>query len=87
MKEIKTLSYNLYMSQKKLKERRRIEKGINKVLKDRTYNIVLASLKQDGKTWDDLTQLEQIGLATAAKRKAEQDLELAMKLQLSGGQI
>ncbi len=75
------------MSQKKLKERRRIEKGINKVLKDRTYNIVLASLKQDGKTWDDLTQLEQIGLATAAKRKAEQDLELAMKLQLSGGQI
>ncbi len=75
------------MSQKKLKERRRIEKGINKVLKDRTYNIVLASLKQDGKTWDDLTQLEQIGLATAAKRKAEQDLELAMKLQLNGGQI
>lgn len=75
------------MSQKKLKERRRIEKGINKVLKDRTYNIVLASLKNDGKTWDDLTQLEQIGLATAAKRKAEQDLELAMKLQLSGGQI
>ena len=75
------------MSQKKLKERRRIEKGINKVLKDRTYNIVLASLKNDGKTWDDLTQLEQIGLATAAKRKAEQDLELAMKLQLNGGQI
>lgn len=75
------------MSQKKLKERRRIEKGINKVLKDRTYNIVLASLKNDGKTWEDLSQLEQIGLATAAKRKAEQDLELAMKLQLNGGQI
>ena len=75
------------MSQKKLKERRRIEKGINKALKSRTYNIIMASLKNDGKTWEELGQLEQIGLATAAKRKAEQDLELAMKLQLTGGQV
>lgn len=75
------------MSQKKLKERRRIEKGINKALKSRTYNIIMASLKNDGKTWEELNQLEQIGLATAAKRKAEQDLELAMKLQLTGGQV
>lgn len=75
------------MSQKKLKARRRIEKGINKALKSRTYSIIIASLKNDGKTWEELSQLEQIGLATAAKRKAEQDLELAMKLQLTGGQV
>lgn len=75
------------MSQKKLKARRRIEKGINKALKSRTYNIIMASLKNDGKTWEELSQLEQIGLATVAKRKAEQDLELAMKLQLTGGQV
>lgn len=75
------------MNQKKVKAKRRLQNDIRQVLKNRTYAIVNASLKAEGKTFEELDISQKLLLSTKAKRQAEQDLSLALQLGLGGKEL
>lgn len=69
------------MSQKKAREKRKLNKAIQQTLKARTYQILSETLKAEHLDFDKLDPIKKLALATLAKKQAEKDLERVLKLQ------
>lgn len=70
------------MSQKKLKEKRRLLKTLDNIVKQETYRLVTGYCKNNEKPFEEMNCLEQVGIVMNAKSLAEKSLS---KIIRSGG--
>lgn len=71
------------MSQKKNKEKRKLETLLTNVVKNRTLDIALQRCKDKNIDFDDLELLEKIRLVNSAKIEAERDVNYVMQFSQS----
>lgn len=62
------------MSQKKLKEKRRLQKTLDNIVKQETYRLVTGYCKNTEKPFEEMNCLEQVGIVMNAKSLAEKSL-------------
>lgn len=67
------------MSQKKNKEKRKLETVLTNAVKGRTLDIALQKCKNNNINFDDLEPLEKIKLVNSAKAEAERDINFVMQ--------
>lgn len=67
------------MSQKKNKEKRKLETILTNAVKSRTLDIALQKCKDNNINFDDLEPLEKIKLVNSAKVEAERDINYVMQ--------